>query len=78
MGMFSFIKEAGEKLFGHKEVEDAAAKAALPNTSKRKTWASKVCTSHLMAPPARSNYKALHLRKKPAKKQLCAAAMWVV
>lgn len=28
MGMFSFIKEAGEKLFGSKEVEDAAAKAA--------------------------------------------------
>ena len=28
MGMFSFIKEAGEKLFGHKEVEDTAAKAA--------------------------------------------------
>ncbi len=28
MGMFSFIKEAGQKLFGHKEVEDAAAKAA--------------------------------------------------
>jgi hypothetical protein len=28
MGMFSFIKEAGEKLFGRKEVEDAAAAAA--------------------------------------------------
>ena len=28
MGMFSFIKEAGQKLFGHKEVEDAAATAA--------------------------------------------------
>lgn len=28
MGLFSFIKDAGEKLFGHKEVEDAAAKAA--------------------------------------------------
>ena len=28
MGMFSFIKEAGEKLFGHKEVETAAAAAA--------------------------------------------------
>jgi nucleoid-associated protein YgaU len=28
MGMFSFIKEAGEKLFGHKEVEEAAANAA--------------------------------------------------
>jgi len=28
MGMFSFIKEAGEKLFGHKEVEKAAASAA--------------------------------------------------
>ncbi len=27
MGMFSFIKEAGEKLFGHKEVEQAAASA---------------------------------------------------
>ena len=27
MGMFSFIKEAGEKLFGHKEVEQAAAAA---------------------------------------------------
>ena len=27
MGMFSFIKEAGEKLFGAKEVEQAAAKA---------------------------------------------------
>jgi nucleoid-associated protein YgaU len=28
MGMFSFIKEAGEKLFGHKEVEKAAEAAA--------------------------------------------------
>ena len=28
MGLFSFIKEAGEKLFGHKEVEAAAAQAA--------------------------------------------------
>ena len=28
MGMFSFIKEAGEKLFGRKEVEDTAALAA--------------------------------------------------
>ncbi|MEY4884373.1 MAG: hypothetical protein RIS34_2227 [Pseudomonadota bacterium] len=28
MGMFSFIKEAGQKLFGHKEIEDAAATAA--------------------------------------------------
>ena len=27
MGMFSFIKEAGEKLFGHKEIETAAATA---------------------------------------------------
>jgi len=34
MGMFSFIKEAGEKLFGHKEVEDAAAKAATDSTAK--------------------------------------------
>ena len=25
MGLFSFIKEAGEKLFGHKKVEEAAA-----------------------------------------------------
>ena len=28
MGMFSFIKDAGEKLFGHKDVEAAAAAAA--------------------------------------------------
>jgi nucleoid-associated protein YgaU len=28
MGMFSFIKEAGEKLFGHKDVEKAAVAAA--------------------------------------------------
>ncbi len=28
MGMFSFIKDAGQKLFGHKEVEQAAAAAA--------------------------------------------------
>jgi nucleoid-associated protein YgaU len=28
MGMFSFIKEAGEKLFGSKKVEEAAAAAA--------------------------------------------------
>ncbi len=34
MGMFSFIKEAGEKLFGHKEVEDAAAKAATDDAAK--------------------------------------------
>lgn len=28
MGLFSFIKEAGEKLFGHKEVEQVAAAAS--------------------------------------------------
>lgn len=28
MGLFSFIKEAGEKLFGHNEVEQAAAAAS--------------------------------------------------
>jgi len=28
MGLFSFIKEAGEKLFGNKEVEQAAAEAS--------------------------------------------------
>ncbi len=28
MGLFSFIQEAGEKLFGHKELEDAASKAS--------------------------------------------------
>jgi hypothetical protein len=33
MGLFSFIKEAGEKLFGAKEVEQAAASA-------RPTWPS--------------------------------------
>ena len=34
MGMFSFIKEAGQKLFGHKEVETAAAAAAADPASK--------------------------------------------
>ena len=29
MGLFSFIKEAGEKLFGGKEVEQAAASISL-------------------------------------------------
>ena len=34
MGMFSFIKEAGQKLFGHKEIEDAAAAAAADPAAK--------------------------------------------
>ena len=34
MGLFSFIKEAGEKLFGGKEVEAAAAKATTDAASK--------------------------------------------
>ena len=34
MGMFSFIKEAGEKLFGHKEIEAAAASAASDDSAK--------------------------------------------
>jgi nucleoid-associated protein YgaU len=34
MGMFSFIKEAGEKLFGSKKVEDAAAAAAADPAQK--------------------------------------------
>jgi nucleoid-associated protein YgaU len=34
MGMFSFIKEAGEKLFGHKKIEDAAAAAAADPAQK--------------------------------------------
>ena len=33
MGLFSFIKEAGEKLFGGKEVEQAAASSA-PNIAE--------------------------------------------
>ena len=33
MGLFSFIKEAGEKLFGGKEVEQAAA-ASAPNVAE--------------------------------------------
>jgi nucleoid-associated protein YgaU len=32
--MFSFIKEAGEKLFGHKEVEAAAANAVTDESAK--------------------------------------------
>ena len=34
MGMFSFIKEAGQKLFGHKEIEVAAAAAATDPAAK--------------------------------------------
>ena len=34
MGMFSFIKEAGEKLFGSKKVEEAAAAAAADASQK--------------------------------------------
>lgn len=34
MGMFSFIKEAGEKLFGHKEVAAAATAAAADPAQK--------------------------------------------
>ena len=33
MGLFSFIKDAGEKLFGHKETADAAA-AGAPNVAE--------------------------------------------
>ncbi len=36
MGMFSFIKEAGEKLFGHKEIETAAASAASDDSAADK------------------------------------------
>jgi nucleoid-associated protein YgaU len=36
MGMFSFIKDAGEKLFGHKEVEAAAATATTGESAKAK------------------------------------------
>ena len=36
MGMFSFIKEADQKLFGHKEVEDAAATAAADTSAQAK------------------------------------------
>jgi nucleoid-associated protein YgaU len=34
MGMFSFIKDAGEKLFGHKEIEAAAAAATNDEAAK--------------------------------------------
>ena len=34
MGMFSFIKEAGQKLFGHKEIENAASAAAADPAAK--------------------------------------------
>ena len=39
MGMFSFIKEAGEKLFGSKEVEQAAASAS-PSLDELNTQAA--------------------------------------
>lgn len=36
MGFFSFVKEAGEKLFGHKDAEAAAAAAAASNDEAAK------------------------------------------
>jgi nucleoid-associated protein YgaU len=36
MGLLSFVKEAGEKLFGHKEVEATAAKAASDGDAQAK------------------------------------------
>ena len=69
MGLFSFIKEAGEKLFGGKEVEAAAAQnsqqpgplqdlndkaaRALRPISPRKTWGCRACRWRLTAPAAR-------------------------
>lgn len=36
MGMFSFIKEAGQKLFGNKEIETAVAAAAADSAAQAK------------------------------------------
>ena len=47
MGLFSFIKEAGEKLFGGKEMEAAAAQAG-----------SNPCAARSPVPPAKPRSKA--------------------
>lgn len=54
MGLFSFIKEAGEKLFGHKEVEQAAAAAsaspqALPTLEELNTRAAHAIRDYIEA-----------------------------
>lgn len=94
MGLFSFIKEAGEKLFGGKEVEAAAAQAAsnpaplqdLNDKAARAIEAyiasqnlgCRACRWRLTAPAARWWFKARPPRRKPRKKSPCAAATWPV
>ena len=48
MGMFSFIKEAGEKLFGTKEVEQAAASAS-PSLEELNTQAAHAVRDYIEA-----------------------------
>ena len=52
MGMFSFIKEAGQKLFGHKEIEDAAAAAdpaAKPTLDELNATAAKSIDTYIQS-----------------------------
>ena len=46
MGLFSFIKEAGEKLFGHKEVAQAAASGA-PNVAELNAQAADAIKTYI-------------------------------
>lgn len=47
MGIFSFIQEAGEKLFGQKEIEDAASQAA--NNAAAQAQLEQACNKAAMA-----------------------------
>lgn len=58
MGLFSFIKEAGEKLFGHKEVEQVQAQVATApdDSAEREAAAAKAAELNRAAGDAIENY----------------------
>ena len=49
MGLFSFIKDAGEKLFGGKEAHAAPAAAAAPTSAELNAKAAKAIESYVTA-----------------------------
>jgi hypothetical protein len=72
MGIMSFFKEAGEKLFGHKEAEAAAQQAqATPDNADLQAAAA---SANAEAGAAIEAYIAAKRPTKPPRRRSCCAA----
>ena len=82
MGMFSFLKEAGQKLFGSKHEEEQAADPAAANQSASQAILDYISSMGLDASNVvqlqPSRYRVMQQHKKTKRKFCCARAMSAV